>query len=242
MFNVCYRFILLLLPLMPLLFLSSCCRSKQDVWDNTRSCSRHMMRGLRSLGGDPGDSRQVRNRHDFMPSDDDGDVSIQHARPQYAPLPEAYCEDELAWSEYTPRVPRATTKVAATPVLENYQDTALPSSGYSTFANINFPYNSELIKGSANIATVRKLATYLKSHPKAYAVIEGHCDERGAEAYNLALGLRRAHSVRSMLAQENVRNEQLQTVSFGKERPLDLGHTEDAWSRNRRAAFKIYER
>ncbi|MBI2837062.1 MAG: OmpA family protein [Acidobacteria bacterium] len=68
-------------------------------------------------------------------------------------------------------------------------------------------------------------------------VIEGHCDERGTEEYNLALGQRRANAARSYLVTLGVRPDVLTTISYGKSRPFSLGHNEDAWSQNRRAHF-----
>lgn len=72
--------------------------------------------------------------------------------------------------------------------------------------------------------------------------MEGHCDERGPEAYNLALGSRRAHAVRNMLLQQGVHPDQVFTISYGKERPLVMEHHDEGWAQNRRAEFKIYIR
>ena len=66
-------------------------------------------------------------------------------------------------------------------------------------------------------------------------VIEGHCDERGTREYNLALGERRANAVSSFLTSAGVRRSQIDTVSYGEERPDDPGHDESAWTKNRRA-------
>ncbi len=72
--------------------------------------------------------------------------------------------------------------------------------------------------------------------------VEGHTDERGPEAYNLSLGARRANYVRTLLVQKGVDHNQLHTISFGKERPAEMGHNSEAWSKNRRAQFKIYKK
>ena len=66
-------------------------------------------------------------------------------------------------------------------------------------------------------------------------VIEGHCDERGTREYNLALGERRANTVRRYLMSRGVSSSQIEVVSYGEERPANYGHNESAWSRNRRA-------
>lgn len=80
-------------------------------------------------------------------------------------------------------------------------------------------------------------ARYLRDTPSARVAIEGHCDERGTREYNLALGERRATAVRTYLQSLGVRASQLSTVSFGEERPVDPGHSESAWSKNRRAVL-----
>jgi peptidoglycan-associated lipoprotein len=85
---------------------------------------------------------------------------------------------------------------------------------------------------TANAALLKKFATWMIS-------IEGHCDERGTPEYNLALGERRAVSVKTYLVSLGVSPDRLRTVSYGKEFPFDPAHTEDAWSKNRRAHFVI---
>ncbi len=92
------------------------------------------------------------------------------------------------------------------------------------------------------MATMEKVAEYLKSHPNVYLFVSGHCDERGPEAYNLSLGARRANYVRSLLVQKGVNPERVHTISYGKERPADLGHSQDSWSKNRRSEFRIYQK
>lgn len=90
------------------------------------------------------------------------------------------------------------------------------------------------------VDTLRAHAEYLVITPAARLVIEGHCDERGSREYNIALGERRANSVQRFLEAEGVSPVQLETVSYGEERPVDLGHNEDAWARNRRAEL-VYQ-
>jgi peptidoglycan-associated lipoprotein len=72
--------------------------------------------------------------------------------------------------------------------------------------------------------------------------IEGHCDERGSAEYNLALGEKRAAAVRTYLLSLGIPAARVRTVSYGKEYPFDPGHTEDAWSKNRRGQFVITSR
>lgn len=84
-------------------------------------------------------------------------------------------------------------------------------------------------------ATLRLQAEWLKSNPGLNAVIEGHCDERGTREYNIALGERRANSVRKYLSSLGVPASRMSTVSFGKERPAVVGSNASAWAQNRRA-------
>ena len=78
-------------------------------------------------------------------------------------------------------------------------------------------------------------ADYLRDFSNRQVTIEGHCDERGTREYNLALGERRAQAVQRYLTSAGVRPSQVETVSYGEERPQDAGHDERAWARNRRA-------
>ena len=79
-------------------------------------------------------------------------------------------------------------------------------------------------------------AKYLEKHSGAI-IIEGHCDERGSVEYNIALGEKRARAARDFLVSYGVTASRLTTISYGKERPFDQGHTEEAWAKNRRAHF-----
>jgi peptidoglycan-associated lipoprotein len=80
-------------------------------------------------------------------------------------------------------------------------------------------------------------AQYLKQNPSARITIEGNCDERGSREYNVALGQRRAESVMKMMTLLGVREGQIESVSFGKEKPRAAGNDEKAWSENRRSDF-----
>jgi peptidoglycan-associated lipoprotein len=86
---------------------------------------------------------------------------------------------------------------------------------------------------------VTRWAEALRSRPQVRATIEGHTDERGTREYNLALGERRAMAVRSFLVTLGIDARRVETISFGKERPDELGSTEAAWSKNRRAVAVV---
>ena len=85
-------------------------------------------------------------------------------------------------------------------------------------------------------------ADILKKYPTWVVTVEGHCDERGTAEYNLALGERRATSIKTYLASLGISPDRVRTVSYGKEFPFNPGHTEDAWAQNRRGHFVITSR
>jgi peptidoglycan-associated lipoprotein len=85
-------------------------------------------------------------------------------------------------------------------------------------------------------------ADLLRRYPTWVVTVEGHCDERGTAEYNLALGERRAAAVKTYMSSLGIAPDRIRTVSYGKEFPFDPGHTEDAWSQNRRGHFVITSR
>jgi len=88
-------------------------------------------------------------------------------------------------------------------------------------------------------AVLKENAVFLKNNPKMKIQIEGHCDERGTVEYNLALGERRANNTKKYLVFLGIPSDRISTISFGKERPLDKGHHEEAWTKNRRAHIVV---
>jgi peptidoglycan-associated lipoprotein len=101
---------------------------------------------------------------------------------------------------------------------------------------IHFDFDKYDIK-PGEAALLDANATWLKSNPDVRVQLGGYCDERGTEEYNLALGERRAQAVRTYLAEHGVPADNMSTVSFGEEKPIDSGHDEAAWAKNRRVEF-----
>lgn len=101
---------------------------------------------------------------------------------------------------------------------------------------IHFDFDSYEIRNDAKLI-LQELANYLKEYRALKIIVEGHCDERGTREYNLALGLRRAEAAKKYLVDLGVDETRLDIVSYGKDKPLDSSHTEEAWSKNRRAQF-----
>ena len=103
-------------------------------------------------------------------------------------------------------------------------------------SRVQFDFDSAAVRPDM-IPVLEGNAGYLDKHPSVSLVIEGHCDERGTNEYNLALGDERAASVQNYLSSEGISTQRLRTVSYGEERPLESGHDESAWYQNRRAEF-----
>ena len=104
--------------------------------------------------------------------------------------------------------------------------------------DVHFAFDSSLLDTEAERILVQK-ATWLRDNGAVSVQIEGHCDERGTSAYNLALGERRANAVQEYLTVLGVDPSRLSTISYGEEVPFAPGHDEAAWSLNRRAHFVI---
>lgn len=105
--------------------------------------------------------------------------------------------------------------------------------------DIHFDFDSAVIREDAK-PILSKKADFLKRYPALTITIEGHCDERGTNEYNLALGERRAHSAWQYLVNLGINPERMQMISYGEERPIATGHDEASWAKNRRAHFVIH--
>lgn len=95
-----------------------------------------------------------------------------------------------------------------------------------------FPYDSAIITPESQ-ENLGATAQWLRNHRAYHVMIEGHCDERGTEQYNLALGEKRAYDAREYLATLGIDTQRISTMSYGKEKPFDQGHDEAAWAKNR---------
>ena len=104
--------------------------------------------------------------------------------------------------------------------------------------NVYFDFDNSTLDYQAQ-ELLKQKAMWMRDNPDANVVIEGHCDERGTNAYNLALGDRRAASVKSFMANLGISGTRMTTISYGEERPVDMGHNEEAWAKNRRATFVL---
>ena len=103
---------------------------------------------------------------------------------------------------------------------------------------IHFDYDKAIIRAGDASVLDQKVAI-LQTNPGLRIRISGHCDERGSDEYNLALGNRRATAAKQYLVSHGIDGGRIETVSYGEERPLDPGHNEEAWAKNRRDEFEI---
>jgi peptidoglycan-associated lipoprotein len=103
---------------------------------------------------------------------------------------------------------------------------------------VHFAFDSSTVNPSER-PKLDDMAAYMRENPSQIITIEGHCDERGTAEYNRALGERRALACREYLTGVGADGNKLQTISYGKDKPADPGHGEEAWAKNRRAEFII---
>jgi len=221
------------------LALTGCRRNTNAVWEDSKTAGRHLHRGVRAFLGKNTNSRQVKNRGEFMPGS-----SGYNSNDDFIALSDDTYSGEIAMLETKVKPPRESPGEpgSSVPGIDSFADPSTVSHLAGIFKNIQFDYNSNLVKGSDNLATVKRIADYMKKNPNTYIFVEGHCDEKGPEAFNFALGARRSNTVRNLLIDAGVSNDNIFTISYGKERPIVLEHHEEAWSKNRRVEFKVYQR
>ncbi len=117
----------------------------------------------------------------------------------------------------------------------------LPPEEGGVLRDIPFAYDSYELEGEALAALARNLE-WLRANPRVKVEIEGHCDSRGTIEYNLALGAKRARSVKDYLVEQGIEANRLSTISYGEELPVCSEETESCWARNRRAHFVVLGR
>jgi peptidoglycan-associated lipoprotein len=113
-----------------------------------------------------------------------------------------------------------------------------PDSLKALFADIRFEYNRYDLSPDA-IGALGKMADYLSKHPENSLTIEGHCDEIGSNEYNMVLGQKRADAVKEYFVSYGLAADRLRTISFGEEKPLCPGHSDEDRACNRRAHFAV---
>jgi len=121
---------------------------------------------------------------------------------------------------------------------EKTEAAAARAKGVYEFTDIHFDFDKFNLR-EEDRAILQKYADWLNGNRDVAIIVEGHCDETGTAEYNLALGERRANAAARFLIDLGIDAKRIKTISYGKEHPLDPGHNEEAWARNRRAHFVI---
>jgi peptidoglycan-associated lipoprotein len=134
----------------------------------------------------------------------------------------------------TPPIDTNMTKLPDEPGHINWLEDREPLKDYT----VHFAYDSAAVP-SADKSKLASVAEYLKKNPQAAVRVEGNCDERGTDGYNLSLGERRALAGREELIRQGIASERVDTLSYGENRPAVEGHNESAWTKNRRDDFVV---
>lgn len=218
------------LTILALTLLTGCHRTSSPVWEDTKTIGRYLQKKGQSLFNQEQDSKMVSSQDGFIgPQDED-----------YIPL-----KDEDLKTQFVDQSIPQPKEIpggagSSVPSIDQF---AKPSAHLATlFQNFYFNTDEHTLKSKESYQAIAKIAEHMKKHPNMYIFVSGHCDERASEAYNLALGTRRANTIRTLLVKRGVKAHQIYTISFGKEMPADPGHTPHAWAKNRRVEFKIFEK
>ena len=133
--------------------------------------------------------------------------------------------------------PKPTDTVGGIPQGPGH-DNWIPNPDILQANTVHFDFDSSVVKSSEK-GNVNAVSEYLKANTANALKIEGHCDERGTEEYNRSLGERRALALRENLVALGIDPNRVDTATFGKDRPVDPGHDEAAWKKNRRGEFIV---
>lgn len=133
---------------------------------------------------------------------------------------------------------RAAATYNVSSLYSNTVQTSPSEEALVALNDVHFDYNSNGLDDSAK-QILKMNADWLMAHPGVKVEIEGHCDERGDEAYNLALGAKRAKAVYNYMVTLGVDKDRMRTISYGESMPIDPGHDETAWAANRRVHFAV---
>ncbi len=218
------------------LSLVSCQRSSGSAWEDTKTLGRYIKKGTQKLLGQYNDSRMLYDSDDFLGPIED----------EYIPLSEK--DSKSVASKASMQKDRSFPKETTVPSADeskipNIDSFKTPTDHLANiFKLVHFHTDDHVLREKEYLSIVDHVVNHMKKNPKVFVFVLGHCDERASEAYNLALGTRRANHVRTLLVKKGVNPNHVFTISFGKEIPLDLGHGKSAWAKNRRVEFKIYEK
>lgn len=204
---------------------TSCRKNNGNVWDDNSTAGNYKG-SARSLWGND----EIAQEDSFFSQVEEDFVALKDEDLRVQFVDNAVPQPKNSPGEWNSRIPG----------IDGFHT---PSGSESAiFKTIHFNTDEHTVRTKDDLAAIDRMASYLKSHPNTYLFVTGNCDARGAEAYNLSLGARRANAIRTLLVQKGVDAEQIHTISYGKERPIDQRNNAEAWAKNRRAEFKIYKK
>jgi len=213
--------------------MAGCQRFSNVVWEDTKTKGRYLQRKGQLLWGKDVDSRMLESTDDFIGPQEDEYIALQDEDLR------AQCIDRVDSSIPQPKMIPGGVDSPVPGIDAFTKPQALLAS---LFKMLYFNTDEYVLRSQEYYQVVDNIAEHMKTHTNLYIFIAGHCDERGSEAYNLALGTRRANTVRNLLVKRGSNPNHIYTISFGKEMPQDLRHSAEAWAKNRRVEFKIYEK
>ncbi len=209
---------------------SSCIRNSSEAWEDLKTAGRYMGRSVDSLCGKEYESRMLTSDEEFIGPYDD----------EFIPLRDSDLQNGRLMADTPLAQPKGIPGQKGVPSLADFY--LAPDSLQNVFRSVHFETDEYVVKEKNELQGLMDMASYLKKHPSTYLVVEGHADERASASYNMALGMRRANYVRSFLVKQGIDQNRIYTISYGKEKPIALGHSPDQWKMNRRSEFKIFEK
>ncbi len=218
-----------LAPIFFALLTAGCAQTSGQAWEDLKTAGRYVQKGVDAAWGKEYESRMLTSDEEFIGPFDE----------EFLPLQEGDLRGYITSDTPLPQ-PKTSPGLAGVPSLDRFY---VPSGDlFSLFQSVHFDTDEYVLKQKGDVQAILQIATYLKNHGHTYLVIVGHCDERASASYNMALGMRRANYIRSLLVKQGVDLNQVYTLSRGKEEPLVIGHSKEDWGQNRRAEFKIYQK
>ena len=170
---------------------------------------------------------------EFYGSSEDEFIPLIDEEHNFTPS-DFYAEQYIAQSSITPG------KDMYIPSIQSFRNP--DSKNKSIFQKIYFQTDQFHPKDASAKNSLKQIASFLKRNPNTYVFIEGHCDQRASESYNLALGTKRANKIRTLIIQYGANPNRLFTVSYGKEKLASNASTKASYAKNRRVAFKLYSK
>jgi peptidoglycan-associated lipoprotein len=210
--------------------LTGCQNNASTVWEDTKTMGRYLHRQGQLLWKQDVDSKMVDSEEEFVGPQEE----------EFIPLNDADLKTQFA--DHSIAQPKEVPGAIGSSIPSIEQFVKPTSHLANLFQNLYFNTDEHTLKDKEAYGNVASIAEYMKKNENLYIFVAGHCDERASEAYNLALGTRRANTIRNLLVKRGVNPNRIYTISFGKEMPFEIGHTAEAWAKNRRAEFKIFDK